>query len=133
MVYQYQTCDGEKFLRELPARQHVVDLKDISHSEAEQYVEEITETKEEEDDGDEELLEVYNFRFEEFWEAVREVTVKATTEDEARERAEDLILEEATRLTHKVHQDMDKLGKVDEVPRSKIESGEYYREEDDSE
>ena len=127
MPYNYQTEDGEKFLRELPARQHVVDLKDISHSEAEQYVEEITETEKE----DEETLGVYNFTIVRHYTAEKRVQVEATNKEEAEERAEEELFAADPVIVESLHEDIDKGSKVDEVPRSKIESGEYY--EGDSE
>lgn len=129
MSTEYRTPDNEKFFRKLPAQRHVADQKNIRMEDTEGLIEEVTnEIKN--PHADEEMLDVYMWRLEEFWEAVRQVKVKATCKDEARERAEEKIIEMATELTHRIHKDLDKLSKVDEAPRSKIESGEYY--EDDS-
>lgn len=127
MSWQYQTPDGEKFLRELAAKAHVAEEKDIPNREADQYVEEITEEHKEDD---EDKREVKKFRIVEHWSCERSVTVKAVDKDHAEERAEEALLGADLRMSHKVHTEMDELSTVDEVPRSKIESGEYFEEAD---
>jgi len=125
MTFEYATPDGEKFHRELPARQHIVDVKDVNHKEAQKMLEEITEENKEDD---EEKLEVKKFRITEHLSAERTVTVKAAHRDHAEELAEEKLLGEKPRITHTVHEEVDELGVVEEVPRSKIESGEYWEE-----
>lgn len=124
MSYKYATPDGEKFLRKLPARQHIAEKEDLPHREAEELVEEIDEPEKE----DEEMVTMYEFRFEEFWKAVRSIKVKAPDKDIAREIAEEKIMELATELTHKVHTEMEKLGEAEEVPLREVETGEYWEE-----
>lgn len=123
---KYKTPDGEMFERKLPARQHVVDRnEDVNHTMAKQMLDEYYPNGEKEED----TLEVFTFRYVEYLAAEKSVKVKATCEDEAEERAEEFILGQSPKVTHTVHTEMHKLSKVDEVPRKKIESGEYYEED----
>jgi len=122
-VTDYVAHDGEKFKRRLPARQHIADSKDVPHRVAETFIEEV-------EDVDDETLEVFEFRVVEHLAAEKTVKLKATSEDEAKERAKQALLGEKPEVTHTVHKEFHKLDKVDDVPRSKIESGEYYEDGD---
>lgn len=125
MTFKYATPDDEKYLRKLPARQHVVDEEDVSHNEAEKMLEELTE-----DEEDKEMLDVFEFRIVEHLSAQRTVKVKATSEELAEELVEQkaLMLEQEPEVTHTVHEEVHKLNKVDEVPREKVENNGFYEE-----
>jgi len=125
---RYKTPDGEVFERKLPARQHVVDRnEDVNHTMAKQMLQDYYPNGEENED----TLEVFTFRAVEHLAAERTVKVKATCEDEAEERAEEAMLGQTPEITHTVHSEIHKLSKVDEVPKKKIESGEYYEEDNE--
>lgn len=120
---KYETPDGEHFERMLPARQHVVDRnEDVNHNMAKTMLEKVYPNS----DEDEETLDVYEFRFVKHLAAEKTVKVKAAHKDKAQELAEDAMLGQKAEITHTINTESHKLSKVDEVPRSKIESGEYY-------
>ena len=127
MAWQYQTSDGEKFLRKLAAEAHVSEVEDVPTREANRFIEEITEEHKEDD---EDTMEVKKFRIVEHWSCERTVTVKAVDKDHAEERAEDKLLGVTPAMSHKVHTEMDELETVEEVPRKKIENGEYFEGEE---
>lgn len=125
---KYKTPDGEVFERKLPARQHVVDRnEDVNHTIAKQMLDEFYPNGE----NDEDTLEVFTFRFVEHLAAERNIKIKATNEDVAEQRAKDAMIGVDPEVTHTVHTELHKLNKVDEVPRKKIESGEYYEEDNE--
>lgn len=126
MAWQYQTTDGTKFLRELEAETYEAEQKDIPTREANQFIEEITEEHKE----DEDTMEVKKFRVVEYWSCERTVTVKAVNKDHAEERADEKIVNQDMVMSHKVQDEIDDLGKVEEVPRKKIESGEYFEDDE---
>jgi len=125
MTYEYRAPDGEPFLQKQNALRHIAEQKNCRIVDAEEHLEEINQPEKE----DEETLEVFKFRIVEHWSAERMVTVKATEEDLAEERAKDAMLNREPELTHKMHTEVQKLDKVDEVPRSEIETGEYWEED----